>query len=255
MSDIRPLIFISNDDGFRAKGINELISVLKPQYDIIIVAPDSARSGASCAITSAIPVNLKMIKDEPGLKIYSCSGTPVDCVKLGLQEASPRRPDLIIGGINHGENDGPNVHYSGTMGIVMEGCMKGIPSIGFSLQTFDSDADFSDCLPYCSRIVAKAIERGIPQGVCLNVNFPYGQPIRGIRICTQARGLWTNEWKKVDCPRGGSTYWLVGDYSNTEPESEAIDDWAMRQGYAAITPIQVDMTAYSAIQQLKDWHL
>ena len=133
MVNSKPLLLLSNDDGYQAKGINVLIEALHDEYDLIVVAPDGPRSGASCAITSAVPVSYGTVRQEEGLSIYKCSGTPVDCVKLALHTIVPRVPDLIIGGINHGDNSSVNVHYSGTMGIVIEGCLKGIPSIGFSL--------------------------------------------------------------------------------------------------------------------------
>ena len=131
--NIRPLILVSNDDGYRAKGINELMYILGEVADLVVVAPDGPRSGAGASITSEVPLKYELVSESEGLQVYKCNGTPVDCVKLGLDKIVPRRPDLVIGGINHGDNSSVNVHYSGTMGVVIEGCLKGIPSIGFSL--------------------------------------------------------------------------------------------------------------------------
>ena len=133
MNDMRPLILLSNDDGVQAKGLNELIDMLSPLGDILVMAPDSARSGSACAITSHDPLRYRVVAVRPGIKICACSGTPVDCVKLTLEMETGRKPDVVVSGINHGDNSSVNVHYSGTMGVVLEGCMKGIPSIGFSL--------------------------------------------------------------------------------------------------------------------------
>ena len=145
---MKPLILISNDDGYKAKGINSLIEMISDQGDIIVCAPESARSGYSTAFSATIPLTLKLQKKEEGLEIWSCNGTPVDCVKMALSQICDRKPDLIIGGINHGDNASVNNHYSGTMGITREGCMKYIPSLAFSLCDYDDDADFEPLKPY-----------------------------------------------------------------------------------------------------------
>ena len=117
----KPFLLLSNDDGFAAKGIQELIKVLRPMADLMVVAPSGPRSGASGSITSEHPLRCKKIESAPGFSLYSCTGTPVDCVKLALHDLVPRTPDMVIGGINHGDNSSVNVHYSGTMGVVIEG--------------------------------------------------------------------------------------------------------------------------------------
>lgn len=249
---MRPLILLSNDDGVQAKGLNELIKMLAPFADLLVMAPDGPRSGAACAISSNMPLSYKIVRDEPGLKVCTCNGTPVDCVKLALEVFSERKPDLLVSGINHGDNSSVNVHYSGTMGVVLEGCMKDIPSIGFSLCNFDADADFSPLTQYIQSIVRRVVETGLPDRVCLNVNFPDSPSFQGVRICRMSRGLWTGEWFKMHHPRGRDYYWLTGEFCNTEPESTDTDSWALAHGYVSVTPIQVDMTAYSAISGLKD---
>ena len=180
----KPLILLSNDDGVAAKGIQELIKALRPVADLVVVAPSGPRSGASGAITSEVPLKCRMIRREPGLSVYECSGTPVDCVKLALHTIVPRKPDLVVGGINHGDNSSVNVHYSGTMGVVIEGCLKGIPSIGFSLCNHAADADFSFTLPYVRRITEEVLQHGLPVGICLNVNFPNDSVLKGVRTLT-----------------------------------------------------------------------
>lgn len=250
----RPLLLLSNDDGINAKGIRELIKTLRPVADLIVVAPDGPRSGASGAITSEHPLRCTKVQQEPGLIIYKCSGTPVDCVKLALHGFMPRTPDLVIGGINHGDNSSVNVHYSGTMGVVIEGCLKGIPSVGFSLCNHAPDADFTPTLPYVRRIVEEVLQNGLPKGTCLNVNFPDTQELKGVRICRQTDGLWVNEFEKASHPRGGNYYWLTGNYQNNEPEAEESDHWALSHDYVAITPTQIDVTAYALIDKLNHWN-
>ena len=245
MKKEKPLILLSNDDGVNAKGLNELIRALRGLGEIIVMAPDGPRSGASGSITSEHPVRYYKVREEEDLTVYKCSGTPVDCVKLALHAVVPHRPDVVIGGI----------HYSGTMGVVIEGCLKGIPSIGYSLCNHLADADFSALLPYIRRITEEVLEHGLPAGICLNVNFPDVAEFKGVRICRQTNGTWEKEWKVCTHPRGGEYYWLTGQFVNHEPEAVDSDHWALNHGYVAITPTQIDVTAYSIIKDLKNWKL
>ncbi len=249
----RPLLLISNDDGYHAKGIRQLVEMLSDMADIIVCAPESARSGFSCAFSATTPLRLKLRRQMPGVEVWSCNGTPVDCVKMALSEIVPRRPDMVIGGINHGDNSSVNAHYSGTMGITLEGCMKYIPSVAFSLCDFADDADFSPLRPFVRQIVRKILTEGLPIGVCLNVNFPLAESFRGVKVCRMSRGSWTNELTKCHHPRGYDYWWMVGHYQNDEPESEDTDKWALEHGYVAITPTQIDLTAYQAIDLIRCW--
>lgn len=247
----KPLIFISNDDGITAKGINELIKFLRPFGEIVVMAPDAARSGSGCAMTVTSPVHYRLVSRQPGLTLYSCSGTPVDCTKLARTTVLDREPDLIVAGINHGDNSGVNVHYSGTMGVVTEGCLNGIPSIGFSLCSHAPDADFAPCETYIKEIVSMVLETGLPPLTCLNVNFPSCKEIKGVKVCEQAVGRWHKEWEP--CPRqhDKNYFWLTGEFVNHEPENEQTDNWALAQGYAAITPVTVDVTAFGFMGELR----
>ena len=251
----RPLLLLSNDDGVRAKGLHELMEALRPFADLVVVAPDGPRSGASAAITSDVPLRVTLLYKEPGVSVYQCNGTPVDCVKLALHAVVPRQPDLVIGGINHGDNSSVNVHYSGTMGVVIEGCLKQLPAIGFSLCNHDPDADFAPVRPYVRRITEEVLRRGLPVGTCLNVNFPDVPQLKGIRLCRQTRGVWRGEYEPHTHPKGGQYYWLTGYYENLEPDAEETDHWALDHGYVAITPTQIDMTAYALLEEMKGWEL
>ncbi len=250
----KPLFLLSNDDGVNAKGINELIKALKGMGEIIVVAPNGPRSGSGSAITSETPVKFHKVRKEDDVTIYKCTGTPVDCIKLALHTIVPRTPDIIIGGINHGDNSSINVHYSGTMGIVIEGCLKGIPSVGFSLCNHSADADFSATLPYIAMIARNILDKGLLPGICLNVNFPDIKEYKGVKICRQTKGTWENEWKVCTHPRGGEYFWLTGNFDNSEPESEGTDHWALDNGYVAVTPTKIDVTAYEVMDELKSWN-
>ena len=154
---VKPLILISNDDGYEAKGINDLVEMVRPFGDVLVCAPDGPRSGQACAFSATIPLMLTCRHQEEGVEVWSCNGTPVDCVKMALAELCPRKPDLVIGGINHGDNASVNTHYSGTMGVTMEGCMKFIPSVAFSLCDHRADADFQPLEPYIKSIVEQVL--------------------------------------------------------------------------------------------------
>ena len=255
MKNEKPLILISNDDGYFSKGLRVLVETLSGLGEIVVMAPDGPRSGASGAITSELPVRYNKVKEEKDLTIYKCTGTPVDCIKLALFELLPRCPDLVIGGINHGDNSAVNVHYSGTRGVVIEGCLKGVPAIGYSLCDHDSDADFNPMLPYVRRIAEQVLANGLPKGTCLNVNVPKTQDLKGVRICRQTDASWGGEWARGQHPKGGEYFWLTGKFTNNEPDAEESDRWALEHDYVAITPIQIDMTAYHLINELKNWDL
>jgi len=249
----KPLILISNDDGYHAKGINSLVEWVRELGYVIVCAPERARSGYACAFSATTPLTLRLRRKMEGVEVWSCNGTPVDCVKMALAELCPRKPDLVIGGINHGDNASVNTHYSGTMGVTMEGCMKYISSVAFSLCDYRDDADFSPLRPYVVQMVRRVLAEGLPLGVCLNINFPLVPQYQGVRICRMARGTWGNEVTKCHHPRGYDYWWMVGEYTNDEPDAEDTDNWALQHGYIAITPTRVDVTAYEVLQQMKDW--
>lgn len=249
----RKLILITNDDGVGTQGIQELAQLMLQLGDVIIVAPDSARSGAACYITctQAITLGHRVDMEQEGLQVYACSGSPVDCVKLALEQVCPRVPDLLVSGINHGDNASCSIHYSGTMGAVIEGCMKGIPSVGYSLRTLKRKCDFSPYAEQVRLIAQTVLSQGLPQDVCLNVNFPEVAELAGMRVCRMGRGRWVQEWISANNPRGMNAFWLTGRFLNLEPHSEDTDYWALDHGYGSITPIQIDMTAYSVMDSLK----
>lgn len=252
----RPLILLSNDDGYLAPGILFLIDVLRPFGDLVVVAPNSGRSGMSSAITVKVPLNLNLVSNESGLQVYRSNGTPVDCVKLALNQLLVnRKPDLLVSGINHGTNSSVAIHYSGTMGAVLEACMNGIPAIGLSLDDHTIDADFEPSRPYIRQLVEAVLEKGLPEGHCLNVNIPVVPQLKGIRLCRQAKGRWVEEFDERNHPHGGKYYWLTGHFQNNEPEAGDTDMHAMGQGYISVVPSKIDMTAYTLLNEMKTWEL
>lgn len=253
MDTKNPLILISNDDGYQAKGLNTLVGMIGDMGEILVCAPEGARSGFSTAFSATTPLRLHQRMKRQGLEVWSCDGTPVDCVKIALSELCPRRPDLVIGGINHGDNASVNTHYSGTMGVTREGCLKYIPSLAFSLCDHNDDADFSALRPYVRRITERTLKDGLPKGVCLNVNFPLSTEFKGVRVCRMAHGTWGDEVVKCRHPRGYDYYWMVGSYTNDEPEATDTDNWALTHGYVSITPTRIDVSDPETISLLKGW--
>lgn len=249
----QPTILVSNDDGIHAQGIRALISVAREYANVVVVAPSGPQSGKSCAITIEQPLRLQKIHEEHGLTEYSCNGTPVDCVKLAINQLFDTPPDLLVSGINHGTNAAVSIHYSGTLGAAIEGAFHHIPSIGFSLDEY-KDPNFDHCKSYVGKIIEKTLSNGLPQGTLLNVNFPKGE-LKGIRACQQGVGYWDEEFKKNTDPRGREYFWITGKYKDLEPENIKADTYAMEQGYGAIVPAKVDMTNYDVLETIEAWKL
>lgn len=246
----RPLILLTNDDGYKAKGIQSLIEPLREFGDVVMVAPSFSQSGKAGSITVQEPLRLKKISEEEGLSIYRCTGTPVDSVKVAIAQILDRKPDLIVSGINHGVNSSVSVHYSGTMGAAIEGAINNIPSIGFSLTDYHSDADFSQSQVVAKEVVADVLKNGLPIGICLNVNIPKGE-VKGIKTCRQANGKWVEEFEKRTDPAGRDYYWLTGYFKDHEPESQDTDEWALKNNYASLVPIRVDVTAHALMDEFR----
>ena len=251
----RPHILITNDDGVHAGGIAALSKVAREHGKVTVLAPDGPQSGMSHAITAADPIRINSIHKEEEYTVYSCSGTPVDCIKLALNQLLDEKPDLILSGVNHGSNASVSVFYSGTMAGAIEGCINKIPSIGFSLTDYSEDADFTPALSYISSIIKNTLTHGLKEGICLNVNIPAvdGKEIKGIRICRQTNGLWQEEFVKRVDPFGRDYYWLTGFFKNFESDASDTDEWALQHNYVSIVPINIDMTAYSTFVSLKKW--
>lgn len=254
MTKNKPLILVTNDDGYQAKGIASVVNTLIGLGEIVVVAPDGPRSGMSGAITSIEPLRFREVSRDVDndVTIYACSGTPVDCVKLSVSQILTRKPDLLVSGINHGSNASVCVLYSGTMGAAIEGALYGVPSIGFSLLDHHHDAKFDHTSKYIHSISQKILETSLPQGICLNVNIPHSSmPLKGIKVCQQARGQFTEEFLKSVDGHNHEVYWLTGHFHNFEPENTETDEWALSNGYVSIVPIDVDMTAYEQVKKMK----
>ncbi len=248
----KPLILVTNDDGIHAPGITTLVKVAAALGDVVVVAPDKPQSGMGHAITINATLRVDKVNAHAGVESWSCTGTPVDCVKMAINKLLPRKPDLVLSGINHGANHSINIIYSGTMSAAMEGAIEGVPSIGFSLLDYSIEADFTASSVIAQKICSWVLKNGLTKGVCLNVNIPrlHLDEIKGIRTCRQASGTWNEELDERTDPSGRKYYWLTGHFENFEPGKDDTDVWALENGYVSVVPSQFDLTAHKSLQEI-----
>lgn len=245
-----PLILVVNDDGITAPGILALVEVAKNFGEVVVVAPDKPQSGMGHAVSLNTALRINHI-EKNGINFYACSGTPVDCVKMGVSKLLPRKPDLIVSGINHGSNSSINIIYSGTMSAAIEGAMEGIPAIGFSLCNHSIEADFTAAKIYVEKVIKDILTQKY-KGICLNVNIPNlsADLIKGIKVCKQANGNWEEEFDERIDPNGKSYYWLTGKFVVYD-NSEHTDEWALNNNYVSVVPVKHDFTNYEMMNTIK----
>lgn len=253
------MILVTNDDGITARGIFNLVSVMKELGEVLVVAPDSPQSGMGHAITVGDTLRLTESFIFEGVKAYECSGTPADCVKMARHFVCKegRQPDIVVSGINHGSNTSISVLYSGTMSAAIEGAIEGTPAIGFSLCDYSHKADFSHTPEIVKKITQQALSKHLPKGVALNVNIPpkRNEAVKGIRICRQANAKWAEEFVERYDPNGRSYFWMTGNFVNFD-KGEDNDEWAIANNYVSVVPCQFDLTAHQAIPILnEDWEI
>jgi len=252
MNSGRPLILITNDDGHAAKGLKKLTALMRTLGDVAVISTEEVMSAQSHSCTIQNRLYVKTVQQEEGFVEYRCNGTPVDCVKLAYQKMLPRWPDLVVSGINHGMNAATTVVYSGTIGAVIEACMNGLTAIGFSLDTLDPDADFDHLDAAILQITEKVLNDGLPNGICLNVNFPKrcDEPLQGIKVCRQAACRWVEYFDDQFDENGERFYDLRGKFVSDDIKPDT-DLWALQHNFAALVPTCFDWTAYAQIASMK----
>lgn len=249
----KPLILVVNDDGYEAKGLEAMVEIAKTFGEVVVVVPDRAQSATSHAITMNVPLRVNLYKTIDGVPYYRTNGTPTDCMKLGEKVVlKGRQIDLVLSGINHGSNSSVSLLYSGTMAAAIEATFDNIPAVGISLQDYSADADFTACVHYGKIIVQQVLEKGIPPYISLNVNFPKAplEEIKGIKITRQTKGYWHEDMEEHIDAMGRKYYWLAGYLVNTDNKEDSCE-WALQHNYISIQPVQVDMTAYEAMKDIK----
>lgn len=240
----KPLILVTNDDGYQAKGLKKLVELMRSIGEVVVVSTEKVMSAKGHSITTDPTMKVTLVESDLDYRKYMCNGTPVDCVKLGYQWLMDRKPDIVVSGINHGTNASTNVIYSGTMAAAIEASMDGFKAVGFSLDCYDSDADFDHLDDYIIAITKDVLQNGLPDGVCLNVNFPKRseEPIKGIKICRQAKGKWIEVFNECQSEQGGVCLWQGAEFVY-EDQGDDTDFKAMKDNYISIVPTQFDLTA------------
>lgn len=254
-SDDAPRILLCNDDGITAQGIQALAAALDGLGDLTVVAPESEQSAAGHAITVRDPVRAREVDfavPSGSIPAWAVSGTPTDAIKLACHELLDRRPDLVVSGINHGPNTAVNVLYSGTVSAATEAAILGIDAVAVSLCDWSSE-DFSGAKRWARRVVQQVLRSGLPRGVLLNVNVPAipADDLEGVAVTRQARSKWEEGFDARTDPAGRPYYWLAGTFVDLD-DGRKTDTAAVDEGYVSVTPIQPDMTAHSALDDLRD---
>lgn len=233
----KPQILLTNDDGISAPGLKSLWETLSEVGELLIIAPDKEQSGVGSAITIHNPIQIFPVEWDNATPAWKVSGTPADCIRMGLSVICKTPPDLILSGINKGANSGRNVLYSGTVGGVIEGTLRGVPGIAFSCCSF-TNPDYHATQRWIHSIVSYILKHPLPLGTFLNVNFPEKLPIRGLKFARQGRGYWIENPEERFHPAGHSYYWLGGRWKDHQETIES-DVHLLEEGYAAAVPIHV----------------
>ncbi len=251
MSDDKPLILVTNDDGIDSPGLYALAKAMKKLGEVVIAAPDTQQSAVGHALTVARPLRISKFKRHK-TEGYAINGTPADCVKLAISAILKRKPDLVVSGINFGQNTSVNILYSGTVSAATEGMLLNIPSIAVSLASYDLKADCSVAADYANQAAVKLLENPLSQGTLLNINVPAlpKEEIKGIKITHHSNSCWDDFYEKRVDPFGRDYYWFSGIYKINDNSASA-DDVALKEGYISITPIHFDFTNYSEIERLE----
>jgi 5'-nucleotidase len=259
-------ILLTNDDGIEAPGLQELLQSLKPLGQVTVFAPDHNWSAAGHTKTMHKPLRVSRhsfdcpapdsdldSSSDQEIRAYTTTGSPSDCVVLALLGILPRRPDLVVSGINQGANLGHDLTYSGTVAAAMEAVIFGLPAVSISLDSYDSH-DFAYAAQVSARVVSQVQERGLPAGTFLNVNVPCLPPdeVSGVAITRLGRRVYRDVLVERHDPRGRPYYWIGGEPPSGHRD-EGTDIWAVAHGYISITPIHLDMTARDLIPDLRDW--
>jgi len=250
----RPKILVCNDDGIDAEGLDALAKAMKKIGEVTVVAPLTHQSGMGHAMTLGKPLRINKWYKHKKFFGYAVNGTPVDCVKTAMtQILKHQKPDLMVSGINYGSNTAINILYSGTIGAAIEASFFGVPSIAFSLTTYEN-ADFTYAAKFARKLALEVLKHGLPAETLLTVNIPNlpEKDIKGVMITSQGKSKWEEEMVERNDTYGQPYYWLRGVMTLYDHSLEA-DEYAVRHGYISITPISYDLTNYRFMETLRQW--
>ena len=248
-------ILLTNDDGVMAPGLLALKRAMERLGEVVVFAPQRSWSASGHTKTMHKPLRVEEVTLPDGARAYATNGTPSDCVALALLGLVPRRPDLVVSGINQGANVGHDITYSGTVAAAMEAVIFGVPAFAISLDAYEG-GDFGLAAEFAAHLASLVLERGLPSHTLLNVNVPDVPPegLRGVRLTRLGRRIYRDVLIKRQDPRGRSYYWIGGE-PPTGVVEEGTDIGALAQGYISITPLHLDMTDYQLLKEMKGWGL
>ena len=248
-------ILVCNDDGIDAPGIFALVQEMKKIGTVTVVAPEDQQSAVGHAITMNHPLRVSKFNIGKNFFGYAINGTPADCVKIAVRTILKQRPDILVSGINHGSNTSINIIYSGTVSAATEGTILGIPSIAFSLTTYERP-DFRFAAKFARKLATVILRNGLPPGTLLNVNIPAvaEKEISGIRVTRQGKTRWDDTFDVRRDPANKKYYWLTGKLEIIDTANDT-DQIAVMNNYVSVTPIQYDLTDYKMLPKLHRWKL
>jgi 5'-nucleotidase len=248
-------ILITNDDGIEAPGIEALAQSLAEIGEITVIAPLKEQSAIGHAITMQLPLRVTEYKKNGDLFGYAVSGTPADCVKIGIRNLMSEPPDLVVSGINHGSNTAINIIYSGTVSAAREAAIMDIPSMAVSV-TNHAASDFRFAAKVSRLLAERLAGKDLPLGTLLNVNVPDipEEQIAGIKLTRQGKSKWDDIYERRIDPYGKNYYWLKGNLMEVDTEIET-DQVAIRKNYVSVSPIHFDLTDYETFKKMKNWKI
>lgn len=238
------VLLVTNDDGVHAAGLAALAAALEDLGDVHVLAPEREQSACGHALTLHCPLTTHRWAERR----HSVNGTPSDCVNLGVLGFLPERPVLVVSGVNHGSNLGDDVTYSGTVSAAMEGTLLGVPSIAVSLVEGD---EFEHAAEVARHVAMRVLVEGLPPMTLLNINVPAGVP-KGVRLTRLGHRVYSGKIVEQRDPRGRPHYW-IGAGPPAWEALEGTDMGAVHEGYAAVTPLHLDLTHHRALAQMSDW--
>ena len=252
-------ILVTNDDGVFAAGLLALAIEMRQLGDVTILAPDRNWSASGHVKTLDRPLRVKEVMLGDGSSALASDGAPSDCVALALLGLLPKPVDLVVSGINPNANLGHDVTYSGTVTAAMEAVIGGVPGLAVSLDSPENHKgklDFNTAARMAGRIMRRVLQKGLPDGILLNINVPYlPEPqIKGIQVTRQGLRLYRDSLEKRLDPRGRPYYWIGGE-APTGLSEEGTDFGALMNGYVSVTPLHLDLTSYLQIPLLQSWEI
>ena len=244
-------ILVTNDDGILSSGIYALWEVAKEFGSVYVVAPNSQKSAAGHSITISKPLFVDKIKRRNGFEGTSVTGSPADCVKFGIKKILRNNPDLILSGINLGSNLGNNIIYSGTVAAAMEGAMQNIPSIAFSIDSFNPKS-FDNAKSIIRQIINLAIENKITKNFIWNVNIPNCgiDQFKGIKVALQGNQYFNDDFDTRLDPKGNKYYWMVGNIVDEDSTLDS-DSYVVKNDYASLSPLGFNLSSSKEIEEMK----